>query len=108
MIRGISKSELAQLANFIEEETFLDEEVALEIYRNCLLLHFPLMCAVKLGADVFINIHDLIMQTEAFLTIQKEKSAQQKKVTQARKKKKKPIFCPVFPSLVPILTNFIK
>ena len=36
MIRGISKSKLAQLANVIEEETFLDEEIVPETYRNCL------------------------------------------------------------------------
>ena len=27
MVRGISKSKLAQLANFIEEETFLNEDI---------------------------------------------------------------------------------
>ena len=32
----------------MEEETFLDEEVALETHRNCLLLNFPIMYAVKL------------------------------------------------------------
>ena len=46
MIRGISKSKLAQLANVIEEETFLDEEIVPETYRNCLLLNFPEMYAV--------------------------------------------------------------
>ena len=101
MIRGISKPKLAQLANVIEEETFLDEAIVPETYRNCLLLNLPVMYAVKLGAAVFINIRE------------------QTNVTQTEKKKKEPVFGPhakrgrkslwqEFSSLVPILTNFIK
>ena len=119
MIRGISKSKLAQLANVIEEKTFLDEEIVPETYRNCLLLNFPVMYAVKLGAAVFINIRDLIMQPDAFVTMEKEKAVEQTNVTQTEKKKKESVFGPhakrgrkslwqEFPSLVPILTNFIK
>ena len=74
MIRGISKSKLAQLANVIEKETFLDEEIVPETYRNYLLLNFPVMYAVKLGATVFINLRDLIMQLDAFPKMEKEKA----------------------------------
>lgn len=74
MIRGKLKSKLAQLANFIEEEIFLYKEVVPEIYHNCLLLKFPVLHAVKLGAAVFTNIRDLVMQSDAFITTQKEKS----------------------------------
>ena len=119
MIRGISKSKLAQLANFIEEERFLDEEVVPETYPKCLLLNFPVIYAVKLGAAVFTNIRDLIMQPDAFVSMQKEKAAEQTNVTQTEKKKKEPVFglhvkrgrkspWQEFPSLVPMLTNFIK
>ena len=126
MIRSIPKSKLAQLANVTEEKTFLDEEIVPETYRNCLLLNFPVMYPVKLGAAVFINARDLIMQPDAFVTMEKEKAAEQTNVTQTEtnvtqteKKKKEPVFAPYaksgrkllwqeFPSLVPILTNFIK
>ena len=66
MIRGISKPKLGQVANFIEEETFLDEDVALETHRNCLLPNFPIMYAVKLGATFYSNKRHLIMQSDAF------------------------------------------
>ena len=77
------------------------------------------MYAVKLGAAAFINIRDLIMQPDAFVTMEKEKAAEQTNVTQTEKKKKEPVFGPhtkrgrkslwqEFPSLVPILTDFIK
>ena len=77
------------------------------------------MYAVKLGAAVFINIRDLIMQPDAFVTMEKEKAVEQTNVTQTEKKKKESVFGPnakrgrkslwqEFPYLVPILTNFIK
>ena len=107
------------MANFIEEETFLDEEVALETHRNCLLLNFPLMYALKLGATFYTNKRHLIMQSDAFVTKQKGKAAEQTNVTQTEKKKKEPVFVPhakrgrkylwqESSSLVPILTTFIK
>ena len=77
------------------------------------------MYAVELGAAVFINIRDLIMQPDAFVKMEKEKSVEQTNVTQTEKKKKESVFGPnakrgrkslwqEFPYLVPILTNFIK
>ena len=94
MVQGISKSKLAELANFIEEEAFADNEEVPETYHNSLLLNFPIMYAVKLRAAVFINIHDLIMQPDAFVSMQKEKAAEQANVTQTEKKKKEPVFDP--------------
>ena len=94
MVQGISKSKLAELANFIEEETFADKEEVPETYHNCLLLNFPIMYPVKLRAAVFINIHDLIRQPDAFVSMQKEKAAEQVNVTQTEKKKKEPVFDP--------------
>ena len=88
MIRGISKPKLGQLANFIEEETFLDEEVALETYRNCLLPNFPIMYAVKLGATFYSNKRHLIMQSDAFVAKQKEQAAEQTNVSQTKKIKR--------------------
>ena len=94
MVQGISKSKLAELANFIEEEAFADNEEVPETYHNSLLLNFPIMYAVKLRAAVFINIHDLIMQPDAFVSMQKEKAAEQANVNQTEKKKKEPVFDP--------------
>ena len=94
IIRSIRKSKLAQLANVTEEETFLDEEIVPETYRNCLLLNFPVMYPVKLGTAVFINARDLIMQPDPFVTMEKEKAAEQTNVTQTEKKKKEPVFGP--------------
>ena len=59
------------------------------------------------------------MQPDAFVTMEKEKAVEQTNVTQTEKKKKESVFGPnakrgrkslwqEFPSLVPILTNFIK
>ena len=64
-------SRLAQLANFIEEETFPDKEVVPKTYRNCLLLNFLVHGPVKLGAALFTNKHNQ-MQSDALVTVQKE------------------------------------
>ena len=88
MIRGISKPKLGQVANFIEEETFLDEDVALETHRNCLLPNFPIMYAVKLGATFYSNKRHLIMQSDAFVAKQKEQAAEQTNVSQTKKRKR--------------------
>ena len=70
MIRGISKSKLSQLVNFIEEETFSDEEVVLETYRNC-----PLLTVEEARSSLFfINKRDVIMLCDAFVSMQKRKS----------------------------------
>ena len=70
MIRGISKSKLSQLVNFTEEETFSDEEVVPETYRNC-----PLLTVEEARSSLFfINKRDLIMLCDAFVSMQKRKS----------------------------------
>ena len=88
MLRGISKSKLAQLANFIEEETFLDEEVVPETYQNCLLLSFPVMYAVKLGASVFINIRDLICSLMLLYQFKKKKLLSKRMLPKQKKIKR--------------------
>ena len=50
------------------------------------------MYTVKLEAAISINICDLIMQPDAFLTMQKEKVAEQMNVTKTEKKKKELVF----------------
>ena len=52
------------------------------------------MHAVKLGATVFINIRDLIIRADAFITMENEKSVEQTNATQAEEKKKEPVFGP--------------
>ena len=52
------------------------------------------MHAVKLGATVFINIRDLIIRADAFITMEDEKSVEQTNATQAEEKKKEPVFGP--------------
>ena len=70
MIRGISKSKLSQLVNFIEQETFSDEEVVPETYRNC-----PLLTVEEARSSLFfINKRDMIMLCDAFVSMQKRKS----------------------------------
>ena len=53
------------------------------------------MHAVKLGATVFINIRDLIIRADAFITMENEKSVEQTNATQAEEKKKEPVFGPM-------------
>ena len=55
------------------------------------------MYTVKLEAAISINICDLIMQPDAFLTMQKEKVAEQMNVTKTEKKRKRNL------SLLPLL-----
>ena len=51
------------------------------------------MYTVKLEAAISINICDLIMQPDAFLTMQKEKVAEQMNVTKTEKKEKGTCLC---------------
>ena len=46
------------------------------------------MYAVKLGAAVFINIGDLIMQPDVFVTMLNEKATEQTNVTRTEEKKR--------------------
>lgn len=51
------------------------------------------MYTVKIEAAISINICDLIMQPDAFLTMQKEKVAEQMNVTKTEKKEKGTCLC---------------
>ena len=83
MIRGISKSKLSQLFNFIEEETFSDEEVVPETYRNC-----PLLTVEEARSSLFLSIN-VIWCVMLLYQCKKEKAVEQTNFTPTQKKKEK-------------------
>lgn len=73
---SVSALDIFHVCNTIEQETFVDENIVESQYRqdiiDFILKHFPVMYAKKRKAGVLMNIHDLIMLPDLFVTIDEE------------------------------------
>ena len=123
----ISKKELQVIASAVEEECFVDPETVIpneshvEI-TDALLMHFPILLAERPTKKILINIAELQLQPEAFLTLlQGHYGSKEDKPTTSQavnttdisagstnKSSGRVPFHAKYPELVEVATNFIK